>query len=525
MQLRARLRATRLPRPACLTLAALALAIAGLLLGLRLAGATAHDTALGRVSFDVEPSLSGGVEAYVPVADWGLRAPAFDGPFKLRVELRTLDRQALLDAAAGDRSQLERARADLREGASDATLRALVWAGAATAVLCLLALFVSPAARRAKAALPLATAAAFVVIAGGGLLLARATFDEAALHSPTYYAHGAELERLLAAAETERVRSGYGSELESVLRSVSTVLADEPVTRPGERQLFLGSDLHANALVIDPLAAFFAGAPVLLAGDFGQRGTRPEASLIAPQVAALGNRVIAVSGNHDSALFMRALADHGVTVLGERVENGFGESAPRARRARGSPSVVDVDGLKVAGFPDPFEARDGDPGAPDRPLDYDELPDGEALAERSAERLRRWFAALPRSPDVVMVHQSPLADSLAGSLYEDGYSQPLVIATGHDHEQHVERYGAITVVDGGTVGAGGVFDAAVAFSGLAHLYFDEDRPVLRSVDLIAVEPFSGRARGARVVIDSLCPGEDRCTYRPGDPEVSVGEGA
>ncbi|MQA72833.1 MAG: hypothetical protein GEU88_00500 [Solirubrobacterales bacterium] len=412
-----RLRAIRLPRWAYLSLCALALTIVGVLLGLRLAGTSAHDTALGRVSFEVEPSLSGGVEAYVPVADWGLRASAFDGPFKLRVELRTLDREALLDAAGGDRSQLERAEADLSDGATAATLRALAWAAVATAVLCLAAMLIWPAARRAKATLPLITAAAFVLIAGGSLLLARASFDAAALHSPTYYAHGAELDRLLAAAETERVRSGYGSELESVLRSVSTVLADRPVGTPGERQLYLGSDLHGNALVIDPLAKFFAGAPVLLAGDFGQRGTQPEANLIAPMVAALGERVVAVSGNHDSALFMRALADHGVTVLGEGVGDGVGESQGDSGASR----VLDVEGLKVAGFPDPFESRDGDPGAPDRPLDYDDLADGEAFAERSAVRLRRWFDALPESPDVVMVHQNDLAQSLAESLYEDDY--------------------------------------------------------------------------------------------------------
>ncbi|MGH2950758.1 MAG: hypothetical protein ACRDKX_01785 [Solirubrobacterales bacterium] len=45
--------------------------------------------------------------------------------------------------------------------------------------------------------------------------------------------------------------------------------------------------------------------------------------------------------------------------------------------------------------------------------------------------------------------------------------------------------------------------------------------MLRSVDLIAVEPFSGRGQGSRVVIDALCPDEDRCSYQPAEPEVRI----
>jgi hypothetical protein len=93
--------------------------------------------------------------------------------------------------------------------------------------------------------------------------------------------------------------------------------------------------------------------------------------------------------------------------------------------------------------------------------------------------------------------------------------------TGHDHLQHIDRYGPITIVDGGTIGAGGVFDAGVAYSGFARLHFNSATPELEAVDLVAVEPFSGRGRGSRVVIDEICPGEERCTYRPSEAEVDV----
>ena len=491
-----------------LPLAALALAALGIVIGLRLAGASSHDTVFGRVALELQPAIPGGVEAFVPVADWGLRAPAFDGPFELRLELRSIDREALIDAAGGDRSLLAAARDDLRHAVTDAIVRALVWIVVTTVALAALALLAWRPRRPRAARFAGLSGAALAALAGGGILLGSLTFSEAALETPTYTARGAELERLLAAAEEERVRSGYGSELESVLRGLSTVLAEAPVSERRDRKLFVASDLHANALVIDPLARYFDGAPVLMPGDFAQRGTRAEAALVAPRVAALGDRVIAVSGNHDSAAMMERLEREGVVVLG-------GEPGR-------FPAVIEAEGLTVAGFSDPLE-RSGGGDVPAEPVSFDDFDDPAARLELAEEEVRDWFDALPEPPDVVMIHQNQLAQSLAGSLHGDAYDRPLTIVTGHDHRQHVDRYGSITVVDAGTVGAGGIFDAGVAFAGLAGLHFDRNRPALRSVDLIAVEPFSGRGQGSRVVIDALCPEEDRCSYEPSEPEVRLPE--
>jgi predicted phosphodiesterase len=384
-------------------------------------------------------------------------------------------------------------------------MRAVAFALAASFAIAAIVIAIWPRARAARRMFAALTAGATVAIVGGGFALAWASFDEGALESPTYYARGAELERLLAAAEAERAESGYGSELESIVRSVSTVLADEPIRERAGRELFLISDLHANTLVIDPLARFFGGAPVLFAGDFGQRGTAAEAGLLAGRVAALGDPVLAVSGNHDSALLMDRLAAAGVTVLG-----GAGE-----------PGVVTVNGLRVAGYPDPLAASGADLADPDRALTFEELPDGEQRLGRERERLRAWFDEISPPPDVVVVHQDGLAQWLAESLFEQDYARPLTIATGHDHRQHVDRFGSVVVVDAGTIGAGGIFDAGVAFAGFAELHFAAERPVLRAVDMVAVEPFSGRGRGSRAVIDTLCPDQERCTFTPAEPEIEV----
>ena len=56
-----------------------------------------------------------------------------------------------------------------------------------------------------------------------------------------------------------------------------------------------------------------------------------------------------------------------------------------------------------------------------------------------------------------------LAQHLAETLHARGDNGPLLILTGHDHNQHVDLYGpnpGIVVADGGTAGAGGVFGVA-----------------------------------------------------------------
>lgn len=76
----------------------------------------------------------------------------------------------------------------------------------------------------------------------------------------------------------------------------------------------LASDLHANALVLPVLESYTTGKTVFLAGDFTLRGTRPESRLV-PLIRNLAQTVVAVSGNHDSRLFMVDLARAAVIVL------------------------------------------------------------------------------------------------------------------------------------------------------------------------------------------------------------------
>lgn len=489
---------------------------AGLLLGPRLAGSTVQETEIGDVSYRLNASATGGLEGYVPITDWGVR---FDGPpvpFRLRVELRTLDREALLRATEGDRRLIDATEEQLREGAITALRKTLLWSFGITLVLLVLVCLVWRGLRPRWVPVAIGVPIFVLAIAAAGLAT-RNTIDDRTFGSPTFFASGAELQRILEVIDTADVESPYGSEFESIVRSIGAVLAtgDEPDS--GLTGMYLGGDLHANALVVRPLSRLVEGEPLLLNGDFGQQGTRAESALLVPRIAALGRRVVAVSGNHDSASLMRDLAAAGVTVLDHR---GTLEPDGTFR----PPPVVSVDGIDVAGWADPFEIGGTDPaGAPGS--SFEELEDPDAARAEWVSRMLRWFDSLGTKPDVLMIHQSSLASLFARAVNEAGYDEPLTIATGHSHDQYLEKVGSVTVVNPGSSGAGGVFEAGESGIGLAHLRFEPDG-ALRSAELILAEPFSGAAQATRVVIDTLCPDEQECRVEvpdrldedPGPPE-------
>jgi hypothetical protein len=108
----------RAARRAGIVLGVLAVALAGVLLGMRLAGSQTYQVGLGEVRLEVEPRLSGEVDAYIPIADWGIRADAFTAPLRLRGEVRSVNRRAVLSAAGGDADVIDRAERELDERCS-----------------------------------------------------------------------------------------------------------------------------------------------------------------------------------------------------------------------------------------------------------------------------------------------------------------------------------------------------------------------------------------------------------------------
>jgi len=510
-------------------LAVVALTILGMLLGLRLAGPVTQETRLGTVSLRIAAAWHGEVDAFIPIANWGVRADAFSAPLRIEVEPRSVNRDALLDAVGGDPRVLANVEEDAHDAARSALLRALLWAVAGALVAgALLALVVAvgrrrstPSGRRGSRAGLVAWSAtpAIVAAAIGGAALARtsATFDPAAFDSPRFYARGAELGELLKVAEKAQTATDeYSSSVQRTLSGYATILSAGARLAPlgtSSSPAALISDLHGNALVLPALERLFGGGPVFFAGDLGQRGSPAEARALIPQVAGLGGRLVAVSGNHDSSYLMRRLAGAGVVVLTDR-------GRLRADGQTDGEPVQRIGDLRVAGYPDPLEWRAADPNDPRRIFSFSERPDGERELAQAQERLVRWFERLAPRPDVVLIHQNGLAQGLARALRGGGYGHKLLILTGHDHRQHIDRYGSVLVVDAGTAGAGGAFGVGTEPVGVAQLQLrDGAGGQPRAVDLVQVEPLSGAAQADRVVLGSarVCEHEDvNCHDDSGD---------
>ncbi len=502
-----------------LAVTVLVLAFGGILLGLRGSGHTTRNTAIGSVSFTISPALHGQVDAFIPIADWGVRAHAFRAPLKIHVEPRAVKRGAVVSAASGNGTVLAVAERDARHTAHTALLRAFLWAvGGALALgaVAALALAHRPSVRRRTvAAVALAPAVCAAVACGGVLLRLSATFDSGSFSHPRFYARGAELEQLLhVASNAQQEASGYTSQVQRALGSFAELVATgarfaRPV--PATRQAILASDLHDNLPALKAVRNQFGRQPILFPGDFGQNGSSSETRVLVSRFKQLTQPVIAVSGNHDSAALMQRLAGAGVIVLTDRGRlNGAG-------RTDGKP-VQTILGMRVAGYPDPLESLRGDPGNPSRIFSFADLPNGKALYAAAEQHLLSWFQSLSEPPQILLVHENGLAQFLARTLQVNGYQRRLVILTGHDHRQHMDRYGRIVVVDGGSVGAGGVFGASKTPVGFAHLNLTAAGG-LASADLVRVQPFSGAAQADRVVLTTSnpCRGQALVCHKPGGP--------
>ena len=183
---------------------------------------------------------------------------------------------------------------------------------------------------------------------------------------------------------------------------------------------------------------------------------------------------------------MRRLAEEGAIVLTEHgrllASGDLGEV------------VVDVGGLRVAGYSDPFlRTREGN---------Y--LGEGEPTpTEAQRRRFDRWLAELQDEVDVVVVHQPELAATAVTRLRDEPPGRPLAILTGHTHEPALEQAENLLLLNGGTVGAGGFPDLQEERpAGLALLIYEAGpafEPV--AVDMVEIDASEGSARARRQRLD------------------------
>lgn len=453
--------------------------IGGMAVGLLAGTADFHQTTLGGIETRSYPSLDGHVSVYVPLVDWRVRLLDHRAPVHVELELRGIDR-AQAGEGISSSNAISQSLGDLRRDSEQVVEQAVRRAALASAVGGLAGAIVAGAlitsTRLRRRWLLLAPLLGVALIAGVLVPSVRAlesvTAQDVQVTATGYNAQ--ELPTVLRfASQLLDVGDEYERHYETALQSISNLasFAGASEQEPDERA-FVISDFHDNVFVLDALDAFTGDSTVFAVGDFIQVGARVE-QRTAPQVAQLGGRVVAVSGNHDTPQYMQALADAGADVLdADEPTTTFGD-------------------LLVAGYPDPLERKPASDGE-------HRLRVYGAEYQQQIDDVLAWWDEQPARPDVVLVHQHGFAHAIVKHLQEIGDTKPLLVLTGHDHKAHVHAKGPHVIVDAGTLGAGGL--AAIGEQPASFASLDLVDGTVVAVHLIAVEPLTGRATSERVEI-------------------------
>src|SRR5918995_6821038 len=83
------------------------------------------DLSVGTIRLSTSPGHKGALDVYVPLVDWGARFESIRLPARLRVDLRSVDRDALLTVAQGAPLDVGAVRGEARDAIA-AYLRTLI---------------------------------------------------------------------------------------------------------------------------------------------------------------------------------------------------------------------------------------------------------------------------------------------------------------------------------------------------------------------------------------------------------------
>jgi predicted phosphodiesterase len=451
-----------------------------------------RELSVGTVRIFSDPGHRGALDLYVPLVDWGVRFGGVRVPVRLRVDVQRVDRDAAVSVAregAGSPKVIARVKRDARNAIAS-YLRILV----ALVFGCALGFGLIVALALRGAGLPLL--AGTIAAAGTALALAVAIIvllpPRGDLGTPEYYAHGPDIPRALRAVESAEASANVlTEELDGQIVGLARLVTDPAgrATLGGRPQITVASDLHNNLLAVPALQRVARGTPLFFVGDLTDRGTPLEAQLTSGILHA-GTRLVFVTGNHDSDSEAQELADDGAVVLTEH-----------GRLLRGGqygPKVVRVAGLRVAGYGDPFRRRRARGyGTPYPPT---QLP-----APTAAEQnlFAEWLAGLEDQVDVVMVHEPALAARAIDTLRRDPPSHPIVMLVGHTHRADITINRDFTLLNGGTVGAGGTGNldegAKIGVARMTYVAGGLFTPL--AADLVEIDPGNGSATAKRFRLD------------------------
>src|SRR5215217_1436068 len=442
---------------------------------------------VGEIRLSVSPGHTGSLDVYVPLVDWGARFESIRLPARLRVDVRTVDREALQRVADGGSVDISAVRGEARDAIAS-YLRGLI---AVVAFCCLtLGLLTAFAVRnRAGPRLRYTVATAVITTLVVCAALVALLPPRGQMDTPQYYAYGADIPRALDAVASVR-RSGRSldqeldAQLVGLARLVTAPAGRTPVE--GRPRATIASDLHNNVISLPIVERTAGDGPVLFPGDLSDRGSPLETAMVA-RVAEIGRPFVFVTGNHDSDRSAQELADDGAIVLTQdgRLERGGGHG----------PVINDVAGLRIAGYSDPFQRRAAE--------NYRDRFEPEP-SEEQLEAFATWLRPMVGKIDVVMVHEPALIEKALDELEILPPEKPIVFVVGHAHEPDLTRSENVTVINGGSIGGGGTGNLTDGSTdiGLARLSYSLDsgfRPL--AADLVSIDPGNGAATARRTRLD------------------------
>ncbi len=434
----------------------LAVALAGVILGVLVGGTTKHDLGPFSARFTISPNLTGDTQIAVPPLG-SLLIDSHDGPAHLTIALGSLDQRrteklftnpALLDQAST--TALTDAERGIVGVVVQASLAALIGALVLGALVY----------RRPRRVIAVGVTALAVVV--GTLGSAAATFRSDAIDEPRY--EGLLVNAPAVVGDARQIASRYDKYREELQRLVTnvgklyTTVSRLPVYEPDGSTLRVLeiSDMHLNPGawdVVRTVVQQFNIDLVVDTGDLTDWGTEREVATFAKNIASLKVPYVYIRGNHDSAVTARAVAAQRNAIV---LEN----------------RVVTVDGLRIAGIGDPRFT-------PDKSSTPSDLREERVVTDAGSTLADTLTAA--GGADVALVH-----DPLAATPLTDRV--PLVLA-GHTHKRSVSALSAQTMllVEGSTGGAGlrGLEPSQPTPLALSVLYFGADHR-LKAYDDITV---------------------------------------
>jgi predicted phosphodiesterase len=444
----------------------------------------------GTIALSVDAGHRGALDLYVPVVDWGVRFPVVRLPVRLMAEVRAVNRDAVARLAGGQSVNVNAVRHEARDALASYIRELVVVVLLAELVIGLLAAFAVRARTgpRLRRTIPVAVGTAVV----GAVLVALLLPPRGQIAHPEYYAHGPEVPKALQAIEQANDSSHVlDDELNAQLIGVARLVQGPARRRPlGSVPHFtLASDLHNNLLALPALDTAAGGGPLFFPGDLTDSGSPFETRLVR-RIVRDGHPFVFVTGNHDSDVLMHQLAAEGGIVLTQN-----GRLLPNGRLG---PKIVKVAGLRVAGYSDPFMRF--------RARHY-QASGNPVPSPLQQEEFWNWLRPLIGKIDIVMVHEPALAKHAIDELRRSTPADPLMFLVGHTHKTELDRYPDVTVVNGGTIGAGGPtnFTDGSNLSLARVLYSVQPSFEPLAVDLVSIDPATGSATAERTRLDGPLP--------------------